>query len=167
MQHLLIPKERVKLLTGKALAELERKLECRIKISDENSVMLEGSEYNEFNAKNVITAFGRGFDIKSACKLLSDDVFLKIVNLKDLFKNDDRIRVIKGRVIGKGGKSKKYIESVSGTEICVYGNTISIIGTPDEINIAAKGIELLLEGAPHSKAYAVIEQMRKKLKMRV
>ncbi|MEM3205014.1 MAG: hypothetical protein QW458_02080, partial [Candidatus Micrarchaeaceae archaeon] len=63
------------------------------------------------------------------------------------------------------GKSKAYIESVSGTEISIYGSTISIIGTPDGINIAAKGIELLLEGAPHSKAYSVMEQMRKKLKM--
>ncbi|MEM0094832.1 MAG: KH domain-containing protein [Candidatus Micrarchaeaceae archaeon] len=165
MQHLLIPKERIRLLTSKTLAELERELECSIKISDDNSITLYGNEYNEFTAKNVMLAFGRGFDIKSACRLLRDNIFLKVVNLKELFSNSDRIKVVKGRVIGKGGKSKAYIESVSGTEISIYGSTISIIGTPDGINIAAKGIELLLEGAPHSKAYSVMEQMRKKLKM--
>ncbi|MEM3661656.1 MAG: hypothetical protein QXG73_02410, partial [Candidatus Micrarchaeaceae archaeon] len=130
MQQLLIPRERALKLDKKTLHELEKMLECSIEIKDDNLVTVSGNEYNEFNAKNVMMAFGRGFDVKSACRLLHDDIFLKVVNLKELFKNEDRIKVVKGRVIGKGGKSKAYIESVSGTEISIYGSTISIIGTP-------------------------------------
>ena len=83
MQHFLIPRERAKLLNGKLLEELEKRLGCSIRISDENAVTLDGDAYLEYNAKGVIFAFGRGFDAETSCKLLDDAHFLEVIDLKE------------------------------------------------------------------------------------
>ncbi|MGB9732452.1 MAG: KH domain-containing protein [Candidatus Micrarchaeia archaeon] len=162
MQQILIPKKRAELLR-KYIDELESRLRCKIRIEDENEVVIEGEPYDEYIARGVITAFGRGFDIDNALKLLSDNYFFKSINLKEIFKNKDRIIMMEGRVIGKEGKSKKYIESVSGAQISIFGGTISLIGTNEEIAIAESAINVLIEGGTHKKAYRVMEAMRKKM----
>ena len=162
MQQVLIPKKRAELLK-KHLAELSSKLNCKISINNENEVLIEGDPYDEYNAKNVITAFGRGFDIENALKLTRDNYFFKSINLKEIFKNKDRIIMVEGRVIGKNGKSKEYIESVSGAQISIFGGTISLIGTNEEISIAESAINVLIDGGTHKKAYRVMEATRKRM----
>jgi ribosomal RNA assembly protein len=164
MQYILLPIKRVKILLDKeALKEIESKLNCSIRIMNENEIEIEGEPYAEYNAKNVISAFGRGFDMQTALKLLSEDYFFSIINLKDIFKNKDQIHRIKSRVIGKEGKSKNYIEEVSGAIISIYGNTISFIGTTDELKIASTAINILIEGGTHKKAYRSMEDLKRKL----
>ena len=38
-----------------------------------------------------------------------------------------------GRVIGKDGSTRKTIEDLTNTDICVYGKTVSIIGDFDDV----------------------------------
>ncbi len=164
MQQLLIPKERTKLLLKdpKALARLEEKLRCKVAINGENEVTIDGEAYDEYNARNVMTAFGRGFDTGIALKLLQDDMFFTSINLKDEFKNPKSIHRIKARLIGLDGKTKTYVEEVSGVSISIYGNTISFIGNVEDIKIANAAVDVLLEGGTHKKAYTIMEKMRRK-----
>ncbi len=165
MQHLLIPKERIKALNkDKALQTLKERLGCKIEISNENEISIDGEAYDEYNARNVLSAFGRGFDEKTSLKLLEDDFFFTSINLKEEFKIPKSIHRMKARLIGLDGKTKTYIESVSGVSISIYGNTISFIGSVEDIKIANSAIEILLEGGTHKKAYAVMERLRRKAK---
>lgn len=163
MQQLLIPKERVKALTrDKTLQLLREKLGCSIEIANDNELGIEGEAYDEYNARNVLVAFGRGFDLKTSLKLLEGDFFFTSINLKEEFKTPKSIHRMKARLIGMDGKTKTYIENVSNVSISIYGNTISFIGSVDDIKIANSAIEILLEGGTHKKAYALMEKLRRK-----
>lgn len=165
MEHILIPTKRAKLLNS-LKGELCSRLNCQMEILDENEVVVNGQAYDEFNAKNVIQAFGRGFELDKAYKLLNENYFSKFISLKDFLKNDDQIRRIKARIIGTEGKTKLYIEEISGADLSIYGNTVGMIGTTEEIGIASAALQVLLEGGTHKKAYQIIERMRAKLKER-
>lgn len=162
MEQILIPTKRAVLLK-EISKDLAKRLECKIEINDENEVVLEAEPYAEYNAKNVIQAFGRGFEVNQAIKLLNEDYFSKYVSLKDFCKNEEQIRRIKARIIGSEGKTKLYIEEISGTDLSIYGNTIGIIGTAEQIRIASAALQVLLEGGTHKKAYNIMERMRRKL----
>jgi ribosomal RNA assembly protein len=71
----------------------------------------------------------------------------------------------RGRVIGKDGSTRKTIEDLTNTDICVYGKTVSIIGDFDDVADAKEAIEMILEGKPHSIVYRYLEK-RKKDKVR-
>lgn len=162
MEHILIPSKRAKLLM-KIREEVGSRLGCSIEIKNENEVLFNGDAYNEFNAKNVVQAFGRGIEMEKAYRLLNEEYFSKFVNLKDFFKNEEQIRRIKARIIGSNGKTKLYMEEISGAEISVYGNTIAMIGKIGELNIASAALQVLIEGGTHKKAYVIMERMRRKL----
>ncbi|MDE1824814.1 MAG: hypothetical protein KGH61_02230 [Candidatus Micrarchaeota archaeon] len=165
MQHLLIPAKRAKLLSDKKLLDsIEKRLKCTVRIEEENRMVIEGEPYDEYNAKNVLAAFGRGFEINQAYALLSDDYFFNPINLKELFKTKDQMTRVKARVIGQNGKTKEYIEAVSGAKLCIYENTVSTMGTIEQNKIASVAIKILLEGGTHKKAYRVMEKARRSIR---
>jgi ribosomal RNA assembly protein len=50
------------------------------------------------------------------------------------------------------------IEEKTGTKICVHGKTISIIGKWENLQVARKAIEMLLEGKMHSSVQRFLER---------
>jgi ribosomal RNA assembly protein len=163
MEHILIPHKRAAMLDSKTLEKLEDRLGCSINVND-NEVTINGKPYDEYNAKNVVQAFGRGFALDKAFRLLSEDYFFQQVNLKEMFRNPDQLARVKARLIGTEGRAKEYIESVSGVDMMVYGNTVSTIGRIEEVRIADAGIKILIGGGKHKTAYAVMEKERRKIK---
>jgi ribosomal RNA assembly protein len=45
----------------------------------------------------------------------------------------------------------------------VYGKTVSVIGTPEQNQIARTAIEMLIEGANHGSVYSYLEKKRQEL----
>lgn len=162
MEHILIPHKRAALLDKKTIGKLEETLKCKIELS-ENDVLINGEPYDEYNAKNVIQAFARGFELKKALRLLNEDVFFQMINLKDVFKSRDQLMRIKARIIGEEGRAKEYIESVSGADIAVFGGTVSTIGTVDELKVANAGIQVIVDGGMHKTAYMVMDKEKQKI----
>ncbi len=161
METVLISPKRVAAL-HKVLEKLSKKLNCSIEILQDGRVKIDGAAYDEYNAKNVIEAFGKGFSIGESFKLLNDEYYFKYVNLKDLLKNDAEIKRIKARIIGQDGKTKSYIEDVSNVSLSLFDNTVGIIGTTEELAIATAALQILVEGGTHKKAYRIMESLRKK-----
>ncbi len=162
MEHLLIPEKRTRQFLEIA-EDLGERLKCSLTVENGNEVIIKGEPFDEFNAKNVVQAFARGFEPKTAEKLLKENYFSKYVDMKDFLKNEEQVRRIKARIIGREGKTKLYIEEISGALISIYGNTIGIIGTIGELEIASAALQVLLEGGTHKKAYSIMERMRRKL----
>ena len=162
MEHLLIPHKRAALLDKKTLDKLRERLNCKLELTD-NEITIEGEPYDEYNAKNVIQAFARGFELGKAYRLLNEDIFFNQINLKDLFKSRDQLMRVKARIIGEEGRAKEYIESVSGAEIAVFGGTVSTIGTVDELKVANSAIQVLIDGGMHKTAYIVMDKEKQKI----
>jgi ribosomal RNA assembly protein len=168
MQVVKIPGERVPVLIGKK-GEVKRDIEGRgkVKLDIDNEGEVEISSENsidEWKATEVVKALGRGFGPDRAFKLFDDEFYLKIIDLKQIFGSDKDITRYKGRVIGHAGKAKRVIEATSGADLCVYGNTISMIGRLDELGLAEGAVNELLEGASHAKVYAMLEKGRRKMR---
>jgi len=88
---------------------------------------------------------------------LEDDYGLEIIDLGDMIKSKNRMIVIKGRVIGKGGKTKKMIEKYTDTKISVQGKTISILGRWNKINVSKEAVLMIVNGSNHSTLYRWLE----------
>lgn len=166
MEQILIPTKRFVLLEGdkqKLLKEFQKRLSCKITLSGESEVTIEGEPYDEYNAKQVIQAFGRGFEPKECYKLLSEDYYFEQINMKESFRKRDQLQRMKARVIGEEGKAKTYIESVSGAKLSIFGSTVSLIGKIDEITVAKAALNVLINGGKHKTAYHVMENEKRKV----
>lgn len=166
MQALYIPKERIDIIRrDKGLVDrIEKLCKCKIKISPDDIVEVSGDAFNEFSARNIMYAFGRGFDIVTACRLLNDDYYFTSIDLGQIFGSEKRMQRVKARIIGKNGKSKRYIEEVSLAKLSIYGETVSFIGTISEISEAQAAVNTLVEGGTHRLAYIRMESVHRKNK---
>lgn len=165
-----IPKERIAVLIGKdgetkdlIEAETESKLDID---SKEGDVSITGKEALQlYTAKEIVRAIARGFNPQVALKLLKPDNSFEIIDIADYAggKQNHLLR-IKGRIIGKEGKSRKLIEEMSESSITIYGKTAGIIGSYESVVIAKKAIESLITGSPHSSVYKWLEKKRREMK---
>jgi len=128
------------------------------KINIKEDIEIDGEGLDLFQAKNVLKAFARGFDVKDSLCLLDDDYGLEIIDLSEFTGSKNRIMVLKGRIIGTGGKTKKSIEDHTDTKIAVLGKTISILGEWDKINVSKQAVMMLIDGCSHKKIYRWLEQ---------
>ncbi len=168
MLQVYIPAERAKALKRdkRVLASMAKACRCRIEFAEDDAIEIESDDkdaYAEFNAKNVIYAYGRGFEPRIAETLVHDDKYFSAIDLGAVG-NSKRVGQIKARIIGESGKTKNYIESVSGARMAVHGDMISFIGTYSEIEEAEVAVKTLIEGGTHRVAYAKMEAAHRKNK---
>jgi len=121
-----------------------------------------------FRAMEVVTAIGRGFSPARAFRLLEDeDVVLEVIDLRELVgRSPSDMMRLKGRVIGKGGKTRGLIEELSEASVSIYGHTISIIGTLEQVEVAGEAVRMLLRGSQHHIVYRFLQRKRGELKRR-
>jgi len=168
--ELKIPKERVAALIGK-IGETKREIESATKTkldidSVEGDVFVTGEDsLGLFIAREVVLATGRGFNPEISLLLLKPDYVLEVIDIRDYSgKSKDTMQRLKGRVIGREGKSRRLIEELSECYLSVYGKTISIIGTAEQAIVAKQAVESLLKGSNHSNVYKFLEKKRKEIK---
>ncbi len=160
MNRSYIPAERLKALLAErdGIASIEAVSHCRIGIADGDSLAIEGNNaYDELVAGNILTAYGRGFALADALKLAHDDCYLAVIDIKQHTGSEKRIKQIKARLIGKDGKTRGYIERVSGARISVLGATVSVMGNSEAVEEAEVALYSLLSGTKHGTAYARME----------
>ncbi len=159
-----IPKERVTILLGEdgeTKKLLEKELEISISVDHEGEVLIEGESLNLFGAKSVIKAIGRGFEPSVAKDLIKDDYVLDVIDISEFSgKSKGTMARLKGRVIGREGKAKKRIEESTGTIICVYGKTVSIIGNGEDTYTARRAVIMLLEGKMHATVSRFLDRSK-------
>ncbi|RLE47107.1 RNA-processing protein [Candidatus Woesearchaeota archaeon] len=167
-----IPKERIAVLIGKK-GEIKRSLEdnakCKIVVDSKDGVVfVSGSDaLSLFAVREVIKAIGRGFNPDVAQLLFRQDYGVEFVNISDFARNQKDFERLRGRVIGEAGKSRRVIEDLTGTNLCVYGKTVGIIGPLENVVDARRAVESLLSGSTHARVYRWLEKRRKERRIGV
>jgi ribosomal RNA assembly protein len=170
MQEMKVSGNRIGALIGKGGAvkqELEKKTGTVITIDGEEGVVrVEGESAVPFlRAMEVISAINRGFSPERAFQLLEDeDLVLELIDLSALADSPRRMDRLRGRIIGRDGKSREQIENMTSTQISVFGKSIAIIGLPEQMKVARAAIDMLLEGAPHEAVFSFLEKKRQEAK---
>ncbi|MBN2423218.1 RNA-processing protein [Candidatus Woesearchaeota archaeon] len=165
-----IPKDRIAVLIGKK-GEIKRSIEeqtnTKIKIdSKEGDVMVKGEDaLSLYSTRDIIMAIGRGFNPDIAQLLFKQDYCFEMITIQDFVK-ENHVQRIKGRIIGTHGKTRELIEQLTDTFISVYGKTVCILGRVEDVSIAKRAVESLIQGSPHSNVYNWLEKMRREMKRR-
>jgi len=170
-----IPRERIGALIGpdgRVKERIERKLSVDLSISSDTgdvTVSLNPTAQDPsvlFRAKEVIMAIGRGFSPEHAFRLLDrEDTVLEVIDLRDIVgKSQSDQKRLKGRIIGKEGKTRRIIEELTEANVSVYGHTISVIGDMDQAEVAREAIWRLIKGSLHRNVYRFLQKKRRELK---
>ena len=98
-------------------------------------------------------------------RLAEEDNFLELIDIRDYSgKTQKHVMRIRGRLIGKDGKTRRIIEEMSGAEMCIYGNTVGLIGDVYSLDAAKRASEMVLEGSEHSAVYRFLENKRREMR---
>lgn len=115
-------------------------------------------------ARDVVRAIARGFSEERAFRLLGDDAYLEILDIKDFAHSKNRVAQIKARLIGSRGKTRRLIEELTGVDVSVWGHTVALIGDSFEMGIAREAVIMLLRGSEHATVYRFLERKRADIK---
>lgn len=163
---ILVPKERIGALIGKG-GKTKRKLEestgTKIEIDSDTGevdiIYTPDNAENAMKAKAVVTAVARGFSPEKAIKLLNEDYYLELINLPDIVgKSKNALIRQRARIIGSQGKARKMLETLTGTDISVFGKTVAIMGPLENVEIAKTAVEMLARGTPHGDVYKYVQK---------
>ncbi len=99
-------------------------------------------------AKDVVQAMARGFSEDRAFRLLDEDAYFEVLDIKDFAHSKNRVAQIRARLIGTRGKTRRLIEELTGVEVSVWGHTIA-----------------LLRGSEHKTVYRFLERKRADIKV--
>lgn len=164
-----IPKERVGPAIGSE-GEVKERIEEETDVdieydSESGEVTIEGADESPLGlmtARDVLKAIGRGFSPEKAFQLLNEDMYLDVLDIVPYTGQSKKAKErLKGRVIGKNGKTRNLIEEYTGTSLSIYGKTISCIGKPEKVQIVREAVEMLLDGAPHAAVYNFLEEKKR------
>ncbi len=168
-----IPTERIAVLIGKngiTKAQIEKACSVNLDIDSQSGETLisangDVDKIQPFKAVEIVSAIGRGFSPENAMTLLKGENTLHVIDLREFAgKSPSQVERIKGRIIGEGGKARKNMENLSGTNISVYGRTVSIIGDVTKLKLAVDAISSLSSGSMHGSVYSKLESARRREK---
>ncbi len=171
-----IPKERVAVLIGKkgyTKREIEGRTKTKVEVNSETGeVFITSTKETDdplavWKARDVVTAIGRGFSPERAFRLFNEGEVLEVVNLSDIIVGSEGSALprVRGRIIGRKGRTREIIEEMSGADVSVYGKTVAIIGNPLQVEVAKTAVEKLVKGSPHSSVYRYLERRKKDLEV--
>ena len=174
MLYVKIPMRRIGVLIGEN-GETKKKLEeatgVKVEIdSEKGEVTIDEKQAedpsNALTVQDIVKAIGRGFSEERAFRLLDDEIFLRMFDVRDFAgKNPKRVRQVRARLIGTGGKTRRLVEELTGVDVSIYGNTIGIIGDTVQLGVAERAVEMLLEGSKHAAVYRFMEGSRASLRI--
>jgi ribosomal RNA assembly protein len=169
-----IPKERVGILIGpegKVKQHIEEKLQVKLDVdSDGNAAIVLCEKATDpsllLKAKDVVTAIGRGFTPEVTFRLIrNEDEIFDLIDLRVIFgRSESDIKRIKGRIIGADGKTRKLIEELTEADVVVYGHTVGLIGSFEQVDTAHNAVQMIIEGCQHHTVYNYLQKKRTELK---
>lgn len=168
-RRLLIPKERIAPAIGsdgKVKEKIEKETSVKLEFDSESGeVIIRGEDEKPMGimtAYDTVKAIGRGFSPEKAYELFRENIYLDITDITTYTGKSKKARErLKGRVIGKNGKTRELIEEYTGCSIAIYGKTISCIGPPKKVEIVREAVDMLLDGLPHSAVYNFLEEKKR------
>ncbi len=165
-----IPEERIAVLIGtggRTKREIATRTGTQIDVdAEDGEVRISGSDSDPLGAlkaRDITVAIGRGFSPERAMRLLKDNAYLGVLDIKFTTGHHEKaaLRRIRARVIGTHGRARSRIEELSGCSMSVFGSTVALIGDEAQLERATRAVELLLKGSEHSTVFHLLARLRR------
>ncbi|MDO9097870.1 MAG: KH domain-containing protein [Candidatus Methanoperedens sp.] len=170
-EHIKVPLERIAVLVGpkgSTKEQIEEKSTATLNIDSQSGdieIMGPKDPLKGMRASEVVHAIARGFSPQKALLLFDDDFLMfETIDLSNIAKTEKDLQRLRGRIIGKAGKSREIFETLTNARISVYGKTVCLIGYPEQNAVARAGLGMLLEGSSHGPVYKFLEKKKSELK---
>jgi len=125
-----IPGDRIGVLignNGKTRRQIESTFGVKITVeSDSGGVEIKVNQDQPdvsvmFTVKNIVKAIGRGFSPKKALMLQDEDNDIMVIDLEEYVGTSKNAQKrVRGRIIGKEGKSREILEELTECQVSVY-----------------------------------------------
>jgi ribosomal RNA assembly protein len=165
-----IPEERLAVIIGTGgtvKKAIEAKSGARLTIdTTDGSVTVrappEVDPWGALKARDVVLAVGRGFSPERAFRLFQGENYLSVLDMKDISgkRTKDAMRRLRSRLIGERGAARSRVEELSGCSVSIYGTSVALIGSAEQLDRGEHGIRLLLRGSEHGAVYSYLERAR-------
>jgi ribosomal RNA assembly protein len=134
--------------------------------AEEGEVRLDGPDTDPMGvlkARDIVLAIGRGFSPERAMRLLREDTFFGVLDIKLATGHHEKtaLRRIRSRVIGTRGRARSRLEQLSGCSVSVYGSTVALIGKEEQLERATRAVELLVKGSEHSTVFHLLARLKR------
>jgi ribosomal RNA assembly protein len=169
-----IPGDRIGVLignNGKTRRRIESTFGVKITVeSDSGGVEIKVNQDQPdvsvmFTVKNIVKAIGRGFSPKKALMLQDEDNDIMVIDLEEYVGTSKNAQNrVRGRIIGKGGKSRELLEELTECQVSVYGGTVALIGPYEMLQVAKEAVEMLLNGSFHKTVWNHLYAYRRKMR---
>ncbi len=165
-----IPEDRVGVVIGpggRTRRDIANRTRATVTVdAEEGEVQIESPDTDPgaaMRARDIVVAIARGFSPERAYRLLKENTFLGVVDIKFTTGHREKsaLRRIRSRVIGTRGRARSRIEELSGCSVSVYGSTVALIGEEDQLERATRAIEMLLKGSEHSTVFHLLARLRR------
>ncbi len=165
-----IPEDRIGVLIGpggRTKRDIRARTATQIDIdAEEGEVRISGSDSDPIRAlkaRDIVLAIGRGFSPERALRLLKDNAYLTVLDIKFATGKREKaaLRRIRARAIGTQGRARSRIEELSGCSMSVYGSTIALIGEEEQLDRATRAVQLLLRGSEHASVFHFLARARR------
>jgi len=110
--------------------------------------------------REMAKAVALGFAPDQALQLENEDYVLAVINLKEYTDKPNHLRRILGRIIGEGGRARHTIEQLAEVDMVVGDNYVAILGKLENVEIAKRAVEMLIEGKKHGTVYRFIQSTK-------
>ena len=140
----------------KSRKKLEKALNVKI-TNRGKEIDFEGAPEDEYVAEKVLEAIDFGFPINTALLIKEEDYLFDIINIKD-HTNQKNLERVRGRIIGKNGKTLKTISGLSKCFFEIKDNSLGIIGDAEFIQNAKESAIALIKGSKQANVYAYLEK---------
>ncbi|MFT4311638.1 MAG: KH domain-containing protein [Candidatus Woesearchaeota archaeon] len=169
IEHILrVPKSRIAVIIGTdgvTKRQIESQTQTRLTIdSHEGDITIQGRDAVKcFVSRDIVKAIGRGFNPEIALFLLKSDYAFELIDMGEVTRNKNDLLRVKGRIIGKEGKTREILEKQTETHISVFGKTVGIIGEVEHVLAARQAVDMILDGSPHANVYKWLESKKRAL----
>lgn len=165
-----VPEERLAVLIGpggQTKRMIEEKTTTHLDVdTDSGTVTISSDDTGDptgaMKARDMALAIGRGFSPERASRLLRDDTYLGVIDIKQITGKKQKASLwrIRSRLIGTDGKARARLEELSGASVSIFGSTVAVIGQEKQLSSATHAVELLLRGSEHSVVFHLLARMR-------
>jgi ribosomal RNA assembly protein len=172
--YIRIPDDRVGVLIGpqgKNRKKIETTFGVAITVeSDTGNVEIQVKEDQPdvsvlFTVKKIVQAIGRGFSPRNAMALEDEEKDFMIIDLEEYVGSSRNAQNrVRGRIIGKDGKSRELLEELTECIFSVYGGTVGLIGPYEMLPVAKESVEMLLNGSFHKTVWNHLYAYRRRMK---
>jgi len=165
-----IPEDRVAVVIGpggRTKKQIATATATEVEVdADDGEVCVVGPDTDPMGvlkARDIALAIGRGFSPERAMRLLKENTFLGVLDIKFATGHREKsaLRRIRSRVIGTHGRARERIEELSGCSISVYGSTVALIGEEEQLERGTRAVELLIKGSEHSTVFHLLSRLKR------